>query len=176
MYCFLLHCLLLHFTFNFMCLRKAIITFFKAVGVVPWVVPWIVVIDILWFLFKSLHSIDFRMWCPAQLPPHYAAAWSVASLVTLPSTTNMITALKFTLLLLALAFAQGLHYNYIDELDKEAGTVRAVQASQYVSLWPLPQKVKILDLSFKLTSFNIVDAKESSAGSSCSLLQDAYRR
>ncbi|XP_031173647.1 beta-hexosaminidase subunit beta isoform X1 [Sander lucioperca] len=88
----------------------------------------------------------------------------------------MITALKFTLLLLALAFAQGLHYNYIDELDKEAGTVRAVQASQYVSLWPLPQKVKILDLSFKLTSFNIVDAKESSAGSSCSLLQDAYRR
>uniref|UniRef100_A0A8D0DCX7 Beta-hexosaminidase n=1 Tax=Sander lucioperca TaxID=283035 RepID=A0A8D0DCX7_SANLU len=57
-----------------------------------------------------------------------------------------------------------------------AGTVRAVQASQYVSLWPLPQKVKILDLSFKLTSFNIVDAKESSAGSSCSLLQDAYRR
>ncbi|XP_078127668.1 beta-hexosaminidase subunit beta isoform X1 [Sander vitreus] len=88
----------------------------------------------------------------------------------------MITALKFTLLLLALAFAQGLQYNYIDELDEEAGTVRAVQASQYVSLWPLPQKVKISDFSFKLTSFNIVDAKESSAGPSCSLLQNAYRR
>ncbi|XP_028457093.1 beta-hexosaminidase subunit beta isoform X2 [Perca flavescens] len=92
------------------------------------------------------------------------------------STTDMIAALKLTLLLLALAFSQGQQHNYIDELDEEAGTVRAVQASQYVSLWPLPQKVKISDISFKLTSFNIVDAKESSAGPSCSLLQDAYRR
>ncbi|XP_034752208.1 beta-hexosaminidase subunit beta isoform X1 [Etheostoma cragini] len=88
----------------------------------------------------------------------------------------MITTLKFTLLLLALAFSQGLKDNYIDESDEDAGTVRAAQASPYGSLWPLPQKGKILDVSFKLTSFNIVDAKESTAGPSCSLLQDAYRR
>ncbi|KAA8584372.1 hypothetical protein FQN60_008157 [Etheostoma spectabile] len=88
----------------------------------------------------------------------------------------MITTLKFTLLLLALAFSQGLKDNYIDELDEDAETLRAAQASPYGSLWPLPQKGKILDISFKLTSFNIVDAKESSAGPSCSLLQDAYRR
>uniref|UniRef100_A0A3Q0R266 Beta-hexosaminidase n=1 Tax=Amphilophus citrinellus TaxID=61819 RepID=A0A3Q0R266_AMPCI len=52
------------------------------------------------------------------------------------------------------------------------------QASKYSSLWPLPQKVQISEISFKLsgTSFKIVDAKESSAGSSCSILQSAYRR
>lgn len=90
----------------------------------------------------------------------------------------MSTTLKFTLLLLALAFSQGLQHNYIDEVDEEVETERADEASKYGSLWPLPQKVKISDVSFKLTSisFKIVDAKESSAGPSCSLLQDAYRR
>uniref|UniRef100_A0A8C6P3G7 Beta-hexosaminidase n=1 Tax=Nothobranchius furzeri TaxID=105023 RepID=A0A8C6P3G7_NOTFU len=50
--------------------------------------------------------------------------------------------------------------------------------SQYGSLWPLPQKVHISDVSFKLSSsnFQITDAKESSAGPSCNLLQSAYRR
>ncbi|XP_033502832.2 beta-hexosaminidase subunit beta isoform X1 [Epinephelus lanceolatus] len=90
----------------------------------------------------------------------------------------MSTILKFTLLLLALALSQGLQHNYIDEVDEEAETERANEASKYGSLWPLPQKVQISDVSFKLTSisFKIVDAKESSAGPSCSLLQDAYRR
>uniref|UniRef100_A0A673CDG2 Beta-hexosaminidase n=1 Tax=Sphaeramia orbicularis TaxID=375764 RepID=A0A673CDG2_9TELE len=43
------------------------------------------------------------------------------------------------------------------------------QSSRYGSLWPLPQKVQLSDVSFKLTtsSFRIVDAKESSAGPSC---------
>uniref|UniRef100_A0A669AXA9 Beta-hexosaminidase n=1 Tax=Oreochromis niloticus TaxID=8128 RepID=A0A669AXA9_ORENI len=52
------------------------------------------------------------------------------------------------------------------------------QASKYGSLWPLPQKVQISEVSFKLSSasFRIVDAKASSAGPSCSLLQSAYRR
>uniref|UniRef100_A0AAX7UXD6 Beta-hexosaminidase n=1 Tax=Astatotilapia calliptera TaxID=8154 RepID=A0AAX7UXD6_ASTCA len=52
------------------------------------------------------------------------------------------------------------------------------EASKYGSLWPLPQKVQISEVSFKLTSssFRIVDAKASSAGPSCSLLQSAYRR
>ncbi|XP_044031302.1 beta-hexosaminidase subunit beta isoform X2 [Siniperca chuatsi] len=89
----------------------------------------------------------------------------------------MVASLKFTLLLLVVAYCcQGLQHNYIDEVEEEAQ--RVVQASKYGSLWPLPQKVQISKVSFKLTSssFKIVDAKESSAGASCSLLQDAYRR
>ncbi|GAA6219259.1 beta-hexosaminidase subunit beta [Lates japonicus] len=87
----------------------------------------------------------------------------------------MITTLKFTVLLLALGFCRGLLDNYIDEEETEA---LDAQASKFGSLWPLPQKVQISEVSFKLTgsSFKIVDAKESSAGPSCSLLQDAYRR
>uniref|UniRef100_A0A665W702 Beta-hexosaminidase n=1 Tax=Echeneis naucrates TaxID=173247 RepID=A0A665W702_ECHNA len=51
-------------------------------------------------------------------------------------------------------------------------------SSKYGSLWPLPQKVQISDVSFRLSvsGFRIRDAKESSAGPSCSLLQNAYRR
>uniref|UniRef100_A0A4W6F1E1 Beta-hexosaminidase n=1 Tax=Lates calcarifer TaxID=8187 RepID=A0A4W6F1E1_LATCA len=87
----------------------------------------------------------------------------------------MSTTLKFTVLLLALGFCRGLLDNYIDEEETEAPDA---QASKFGSLWPLPQKVQISEVSFKLTSssFKIVDAKESSAGPSCSLLQDAYRR
>ncbi|XP_076019967.1 beta-hexosaminidase subunit beta isoform X2 [Genypterus blacodes] len=52
------------------------------------------------------------------------------------------------------------------------------EPSKYGSLWPLPQKVQISQTSFKLASlsFTITDAKESSAGPSCILLQNAYRR
>ena len=90
----------------------------------------------------------------------------------------MVSTLNFTLLLVALGSSLGLQHNYIDEVDEEAAIERGAQASKYGSLWPLPQKVQISQVSFKLTSFSfkIVDAKESSAGSSCSLLQDAYRR
>nr|XP_055055597.1 beta-hexosaminidase subunit beta isoform X2 [Misgurnus anguillicaudatus] len=47
-----------------------------------------------------------------------------------------------------------------------------------ISLWPLPQIFKSSDLSFQLSpnSFQIVHGKESSAGPSCSLLQNAFRR
>uniref|UniRef100_A0A668UL86 Beta-hexosaminidase n=1 Tax=Oreochromis aureus TaxID=47969 RepID=A0A668UL86_OREAU len=83
--------------------------------------------------------------------------------------------LKFVSLLLALSCCQGLQHNNIDDYV-EAEPV--FQASKYGSLWPLPQKVQISEVSFKLTSasFRIVDAKASSAGPSCSLLQSAYRR
>lgn len=83
--------------------------------------------------------------------------------------------LKFLSLLLALSFCQGLQHNNIDDYV-EAEPV--FEASKYGSLWPLPQKVQISEVSFKLTSstFRIVDAKASSAGPSCSLLQSAYRR
>uniref|UniRef100_A0A669DCQ6 Beta-hexosaminidase n=1 Tax=Oreochromis niloticus TaxID=8128 RepID=A0A669DCQ6_ORENI len=83
--------------------------------------------------------------------------------------------LKFVSLLLALSCCQGLHHNNIDDYV-EAEPV--FQASKYGSLWPLPQKVQISEVSFKLSSasFRIVDAKASSAGPSCSLLQSAYRR
>uniref|UniRef100_A0A669AWC5 Beta-hexosaminidase n=1 Tax=Oreochromis niloticus TaxID=8128 RepID=A0A669AWC5_ORENI len=82
--------------------------------------------------------------------------------------------LKFVSLLLALSCCQGLHHNNIDDYV-EAEPV--FQASKYGSLWPLPQKVQISEVSFKLSSasFRIVDAKASSAGPSCSLLQSAYR-
>lgn len=92
----------------------------------------------------------------------------------------MITTVKFTVLLLALDLCWGLQHNYIDEVEEveEEEMELVAQASRYGSLWPLPQKVQISEVSFKLTSsgFKIVDAKQSSAGPSCSLLQDAYRR
>lgn len=114
---------------------------------------------------------------PAQLAQHNAAVWS-SGLVTLLFSTNMVNTLKFAVLLLTFASCQGLQSNYIDEVEEVEEGERVVQASKYGSLWPLPQKVQISQVSFKLTSssFRIVDAKESSAGLSCSLLQDAYRR
>lgn len=89
----------------------------------------------------------------------------------------MIATLKLTVLLLAVGFCRGLQPNYIHEVEGEEAKPVA-QASKYGSLWPLPQKVQISQVSFKLTgsSFKIVDAKVSSAGPSCTLLQDAYRR
>uniref|UniRef100_A0A3B3C3F2 Beta-hexosaminidase subunit beta n=1 Tax=Oryzias melastigma TaxID=30732 RepID=A0A3B3C3F2_ORYME len=53
-----------------------------------------------------------------------------------------------------------------------------IQASKYGSLWPLPQKVQISDVPLKLsgTTFEFTDAKGSTAGASCSVLQNAYRR
>ncbi|XP_051516194.1 beta-hexosaminidase subunit beta-like isoform X2 [Myxocyprinus asiaticus] len=47
-----------------------------------------------------------------------------------------------------------------------------------ISLWPLPQKFQSSAASFKLSpsSFQIVDAKGSTAGPNCSLLQSAFRR
>ncbi|XP_041815742.1 beta-hexosaminidase subunit beta isoform X2 [Chelmon rostratus] len=88
------------------------------------------------------------------------------------------TTLKCTVLLLVLGLGRGLLYNGIDEVEEEEAAERVAEASRFGSLWPLPQKVQISQVSFKLTSasFKIVDAKQSSAGPSCSLLQDAYRR
>uniref|UniRef100_A0A8C2AWC9 Beta-hexosaminidase n=1 Tax=Cyprinus carpio TaxID=7962 RepID=A0A8C2AWC9_CYPCA len=47
-----------------------------------------------------------------------------------------------------------------------------------ISLWPLPQKFQSSAVAFKLSpaSFQIVHAKQSSAGPSCSLLENAFRR
>ncbi|CAJ1070352.1 beta-hexosaminidase subunit beta isoform X2 [Xyrichtys novacula] len=88
----------------------------------------------------------------------------------------MSNTLKLTVLLLALSSCRGLQFNHIDDYEDESELV--FQESEYGSLWPLPQKVQISEVSFKLmsASFQIVDAKESSAGPSCSLLKDAYRR
>ncbi|XP_060917950.1 beta-hexosaminidase subunit beta isoform X1 [Labrus mixtus] len=90
----------------------------------------------------------------------------------------MDTALRFTVLLLTLSFGAGLQLNYIDDYEEEPKEEDVSADSKYGSLWPLPQKVQMSEISFKLTSssFKIVDAKESSAGPSCSLLKDAYRR
>ncbi|XP_061589799.1 beta-hexosaminidase subunit beta isoform X2 [Cololabis saira] len=81
--------------------------------------------------------------------------------------------LQFTFLLLVLGCCQGLQPDY-DSEDFQP----VVQASKYGSLWPLPQKVQILDVCFKLSgsNFKFTDAKDSSAGPSCVLLQNAYRR
>uniref|UniRef100_A0AAX7ULJ5 Beta-hexosaminidase n=1 Tax=Astatotilapia calliptera TaxID=8154 RepID=A0AAX7ULJ5_ASTCA len=61
--------------------------------------------------------------------------------------------LKFVSLLLALSFCQGLQHNNIDDYV-EAEPV--FEASKYGSLWPLPQKVQISEVSFKLTSSTAV--------------------
>ncbi|XP_040012870.1 beta-hexosaminidase subunit beta isoform X2 [Xiphias gladius] len=85
----------------------------------------------------------------------------------------MITAVGFGLLSLVLGFGEGLEHNRVGGRAEPV-----VQASRYGSLWPLPQKVQISEVSLKLStsSFRIVDAKDSSAGPSCSVLQNAYRR
>ncbi|XP_062268359.1 beta-hexosaminidase subunit beta isoform X2 [Platichthys flesus] len=87
----------------------------------------------------------------------------------------MIAPLKLGALGLLLCVCSGLQHNLVLE-DEEDQPV--VQASKSGSLWPLPQKVLISQVPFKLigSSFRFVDAKDSSAGASCSLLQDAYRR
>ncbi|XP_029371621.1 beta-hexosaminidase subunit beta isoform X2 [Echeneis naucrates] len=71
---------------------------------------------------------------------------------------------------------RGLQPDYTEQGDPELQS--ASGSSKYGSLWPLPQKVQISDVSFRLSvsGFRIRDAKESSAGPSCSLLQNAYRR
>uniref|UniRef100_A0A673MNG1 Hexosaminidase B (beta polypeptide) n=1 Tax=Sinocyclocheilus rhinocerous TaxID=307959 RepID=A0A673MNG1_9TELE len=47
-----------------------------------------------------------------------------------------------------------------------------------ISLWPLPQKFQSSAIAFKLspTRFQIVQAKQSSAGPSCGILENAFRR
>ncbi|XP_051552505.1 beta-hexosaminidase subunit beta-like isoform X2 [Myxocyprinus asiaticus] len=77
--------------------------------------------------------------------------------------------LKFAPLFLAVAVCHGWLFGDFggqpNELDE-------------ISLWPLPQKFQSSAASFKLSpfSFQIVHAKESTAGPSCSLLQNAFRR
>uniref|UniRef100_A0A7N8WQF8 Beta-hexosaminidase n=1 Tax=Mastacembelus armatus TaxID=205130 RepID=A0A7N8WQF8_9TELE len=84
----------------------------------------------------------------------------------------MITALKLTFLLLGIGFCYRLQHSDTNE------ETRAAQPSKYGSLWPLPQKVQISEVSFKLSraSFQIIDAEQSFADPTCRLLQDAYRR
>ncbi|KAF7662192.1 hypothetical protein LDENG_00243560 [Lucifuga dentata] len=81
-------------------------------------------------------------------------------------------AVKFVVLSLVVfcchAFQDGNRY---EEIQFAAGS------SKYGSLWPLPQKVQISEVSFRLSSsFIISDAEVSSAGPSCNILQNAYRR
>ncbi|XP_026210975.1 beta-hexosaminidase subunit beta isoform X1 [Anabas testudineus] len=85
----------------------------------------------------------------------------------------MRTALNFAVLLLALGLCESLQRGYVGEEPEPVA-----EPSKYGSLWPLPQKVQISDVSYKLSSsnFRIVDGKLSYADPSCSLLQDAYRR
>ncbi|XP_015254830.1 PREDICTED: beta-hexosaminidase subunit beta isoform X1 [Cyprinodon variegatus] len=85
----------------------------------------------------------------------------------------MSALLELTFVLLALASCRGLQDSGIDEEPE-----LVFQPSKFGSLWPLPQKVQISEVSFKLSpsNFQISDAKESRSGSSCSLLQLAYRR
>ncbi|KAM4634631.1 beta-hexosaminidase subunit beta isoform 2-T2 [Polymixia lowei] len=89
----------------------------------------------------------------------------------------MMAILKFAILLLFIDISHGSRYNYIDGEDENAW-LEEPGDSKYGSLWPLPQKVGISMVSFKITgsSFQLTDAKQSSAGPSCSLLQNAYRR
>lgn len=85
----------------------------------------------------------------------------------------MVGLRDFAVTLLALGFCQGFQPNHHHEEPE-----LTAQPSKFGSLWPLPQKIQITDVAFKLSvyTFQITDAKESSAGPSCSLLQNAYRR
>ncbi|XP_069556962.1 beta-hexosaminidase subunit beta isoform X2 [Brachyistius frenatus] len=89
----------------------------------------------------------------------------------------MTASVKFGVVLLALGCCRGLQDDYLDEEAEEAAKP-AARSSKYGSLWPLPQKMNISEVSFKLPSFGfrIIDAELSTAGPSCSLLENAYRR
>ncbi|CAM4541404.1 hypothetical protein PO909_025914 [Leuciscus waleckii] len=77
--------------------------------------------------------------------------------------------LKFAPLFLAVSVCHGWLFGDFVGKQKELDEI---------SLWPLPQKFQSSAVAFKLSParFQIVYAKESSAGPSCSLLENAFRR
>ncbi|XP_073695793.1 beta-hexosaminidase subunit beta isoform X1 [Garra rufa] len=81
----------------------------------------------------------------------------------------MYCLLKFAPLFLALAVCNGWLFGDFVEKQKEL---------EEIALWPLPQKFQSSAASFKLShaSFQIVHSKQSTAGPSCSLLENAFRR
>ncbi|KAA0717167.1 Beta-hexosaminidase subunit beta [Triplophysa tibetana] len=81
----------------------------------------------------------------------------------------MYCLLKLASLFVAIAVSHGWLFN-------DSG--KKLNALDEVSLWPLPQKFQSSAVSFQLSanSFQIVHAKDSTAGPSCSLLQNAFRR
>ncbi|XP_005171848.1 beta-hexosaminidase subunit beta isoform X1 [Danio rerio] len=81
----------------------------------------------------------------------------------------MLCLLKFTPLFLVVAVCHGWLFGDLFEKQKELDEI---------SLWPLPQKYQSSAVAFKLSaaSFQIVHAKQSTAGPSCSLLENAFRR
>ncbi|XP_012671372.2 beta-hexosaminidase subunit beta isoform X1 [Clupea harengus] len=78
---------------------------------------------------------------------------------------------KLGILVLVVAVCQA----YQDIWDYDG---HKLKDTDYLSLWPMPQKVQTSVTAFKLSSsnFQIVHAKQSSAGPGCSLLQTAFRR
>ncbi|TRY59574.1 hypothetical protein DNTS_012254 [Danionella cerebrum] len=82
----------------------------------------------------------------------------------------MSAQLRFVLLLLTVTVSQcWLFGDFLGIKEKELDEL---------ALWPLPQKIQSSAVSFKLSpgSFQITHAKQSSAGPSCSLLENAFRR
>ncbi|KAK3527320.1 hypothetical protein QTP86_020249 [Hemibagrus guttatus] len=82
---------------------------------------------------------------------------------------HALTRLIFGSLLLTVTVCNGWLYGRFGERYQETDDV---------SLWPLPQKYQTTPTAFTLSAntFQIVHAKDSSAGPSCSLLQNAFRR
>ncbi|XP_068190347.1 beta-hexosaminidase subunit beta isoform X1 [Antennarius striatus] len=89
----------------------------------------------------------------------------------------MFAVLRWAVLFLPLCLGVRLFHNLYCETG-EVEIRRNPEPSKYGSLWPLPQKVQLSAGLFQMSSasFAIVDAKQSSAGSDCNILQDAYRR
>lgn len=87
----------------------------------------------------------------------------------LGNTMRAPTLLIFGTLLLTVIVCHGWLFDHFEERYQETDDV---------SLWPLPQKYQTTPTTFKLSAstFQIVHAKDSSAGPSCSLLQNAFRR
>ncbi|XP_052448666.1 beta-hexosaminidase subunit beta [Carassius gibelio] len=81
----------------------------------------------------------------------------------------MYALLKFAPLFLAVAVCNGWLFGDFVVKQKEVDEI---------ALWPLPQKFQSSAVAFKLSParFQIVHSKQSSAGPSCSLLENAFRR
>ncbi|XP_015195669.1 beta-hexosaminidase subunit beta isoform X2 [Lepisosteus oculatus] len=82
----------------------------------------------------------------------------------------MAALVKFVFLLFGATACLGWQNNLAD--------VPKLTVSAYGSLWPLPQSVHISPVAFRVSSFGfqIVHSPKSSAGPSCFLLQNAFRR
>jgi hypothetical protein len=122
--------------------------------------------------FKSHPGLCARLYTllVQQRDSQFANGLDLIVLPTVLSIPDRKAMLPFAIVSLLVTVSQG--------CGRHSGDPDTAVESSYGSLWPLPQKVRFSSLSLEIrgSTFQIRDADESSAGPSCSLLKNAYRR